>query len=46
MIAPPSGPGLGLDIDEASFARLPYRSGGSFAEMFPDHEAGGRRAKA
>lgn len=46
MIAPPSGPGLGLDIDEESFSRLPYRSGGSFAEMFPDHEAGGRRAKA
>ena len=46
MIAPPSGPGLGLDIDEATFAQLPYRRGSTFAEVFPDHEAGRPRAKA
>jgi L-alanine-DL-glutamate epimerase-like enolase superfamily enzyme len=42
MIAPPGG----LDIEEASFVALPCRRGGSFVEIFPDHEAGGRHAKA
>ena len=46
MIAPPSGPGLGIDIDEATFAQLPYRRGSTYAEVFPDHEAGRPRAKA
>lgn len=46
MIAPPSGPGLGIEIDESAFARLPYRRGGTFAEVFTTHESGGRRMKS
>jgi L-alanine-DL-glutamate epimerase-like enolase superfamily enzyme len=34
----PQGPGLGIDIDEVAFARFPYRPGGTYAEVFPDHE--------
>jgi len=38
MLKVPDGPGLGIDIDEAAFARFPYVAGGTYAEMFPDHE--------
>jgi len=34
----PQGPGLGIDIDEAAFARFPYQPGGTYAEVFPEHE--------
>lgn len=39
----PSGPGLGIDVDESSFANLAYVSGRTYAEVFPDHEAPNRR---
>lgn len=39
-IAVPDGPGLGIDVDESSFARFPYEPGRTYAEMFPDHETG------
>ncbi len=39
----PDGPGLGLEIDESAFARFPYRPGGTYAEVFPDHERAGAR---
>ena len=39
----PQGPGLGIDIDEAAFARYPYVRGGTYAEVFPDHERPGLR---
>jgi D-galactarolactone cycloisomerase len=39
----PQGPGLGIAVDEAAFARFPYVSGGSYAEVFPDHERPGSR---
>jgi L-alanine-DL-glutamate epimerase-like enolase superfamily enzyme len=35
----PSGPGLGIDIDETSFANLRYVPGRTYAEVFPAHEA-------
>ena len=37
-LAVPRGPGLGIAIDEAVLARHPYRPGGTYAEVFPDHE--------
>ena len=39
-IAVPDGPGLGIEVDEGSFARFPYEPGRTYAEMFPDHETG------
>jgi L-alanine-DL-glutamate epimerase-like enolase superfamily enzyme len=39
----PQGPGLGFDIDESAFARFPYVPGGTYAEVFPDHERAGPR---
>lgn len=38
VIRAPDGAGLGIDVDEDAFADLAYRSGGSFAEVFRDHE--------
>lgn len=38
MLPVPQGPGLGIAIDESVFARFPYRVGGTYAEVFPDHE--------
>jgi D-galactarolactone cycloisomerase len=39
-IAVPDGPGLGIEVDESSFARFPYEPGRTYAEMFPEHETG------
>lgn len=39
----PDGPGLGIEIDEAALARFPYVAGETYAEVFPEHEAGGFR---
>jgi len=39
----PDGPGLGIEIDEAALARFPYVTGETYAEQFPEHEAGGFR---
>ncbi len=38
MLAIPRGPGLGIEIDEAVLERYPYRPGGTYAEVFPEHE--------
>jgi L-alanine-DL-glutamate epimerase-like enolase superfamily enzyme len=42
-IAVPEGPGLGVAIDESAFGRFPYVPGYTYAEVFPEHEAGGLR---
>lgn len=42
-IAAPSGPGLGVDVDEALLARFPYVAGDTYTDLFPEHESG--RAK-
>jgi L-alanine-DL-glutamate epimerase-like enolase superfamily enzyme len=34
----PDGPGLGIEIDEAALKRFPYEFGGTFAEVFTEHE--------
>ena len=39
-ITAPTGPGLGVDVDEAELARHPYRQGDTYAELFPEHESG------
>ena len=39
-ITAPSGPGLGVDIDEEKLAAHPYREGDTYAELFPEHESG------
>ena len=36
----PSGPGLGIEVDESSFDRFPYVPGQTYAEIFPEHETG------
>jgi L-alanine-DL-glutamate epimerase-like enolase superfamily enzyme len=36
----PSGPGLGVDVDESELARHPYVEGETYAELFPEHESG------
>jgi L-alanine-DL-glutamate epimerase-like enolase superfamily enzyme len=40
MLSVPTGPGLGVEIDEAMFESFPYRSGETYAEVFPEHETG------
>lgn len=40
MLRVPTGPGLGIDIDEEMFGSFPYRSGETYAEVFPEHETG------
>jgi L-alanine-DL-glutamate epimerase-like enolase superfamily enzyme len=40
MLRVPTGPGLGIEIDEAMFESFPYRSGETYAEVFPEHETG------
>lgn len=39
-ITPPTGPGLGVDVDEALLAEHPYVQGDTYAELFPEHESG------
>lgn len=36
----PTGPGLGVDIDEADLDRFPHEKGNTYAEVFTDHETG------
>jgi L-alanine-DL-glutamate epimerase-like enolase superfamily enzyme len=36
----PSGPGLGVDVDESELAKHPYVEGETYAELFPEHESG------
>jgi L-alanine-DL-glutamate epimerase-like enolase superfamily enzyme len=42
MLGVPTGPGLGIEIDEEMFESFPYRSGETYAEVFPEHETGRR----
>jgi len=39
----PTGPGLGVEIDETLFESFPYISGETYAEVYPEHETGRRR---
>ncbi|MDY7100207.1 MAG: mandelate racemase/muconate lactonizing enzyme family protein [Actinomycetota bacterium] len=39
-ITAPTGPGLGVEVDEARLADHPYVSGDTYAELFPEHESG------
>ena len=39
-ITAPTGPGLGVEIDEDKLAEYPYVEGDTYAEMFPEHESG------
>lgn len=39
-ITAPTGPGLGVDVDEELLARHPYVEGDTYAELFPEHESG------
>ena len=39
-ITAPTGPGLGVDVDEALLAAHPYVEGDTYAEIFPEHESG------
>jgi L-alanine-DL-glutamate epimerase-like enolase superfamily enzyme len=36
----PSGPGLGVDVDESELAKHPHVEGDTYAELFPEHESG------
>jgi D-galactarolactone cycloisomerase len=36
----PSGPGLGVDVDESELAKHPHVEGETYAELFPEHESG------
>lgn len=39
-ITAPSGPGLGVEVDEDRLALHPYVEGDTYAEIFPEHESG------
>ena len=45
-ITAPTGPGLGVDVDEAKLAAHPYREGDTYADLFPEHESGRAAAGA
>ena len=45
-ITAPTGPGLGVDVDEEKLAAHPYREGDTYAELFPEHESGRTAAGA
>ena len=36
----PTGPGLGVDVDETELAKHPHVEGDTYAELFPEHESG------
>jgi len=40
FITAPTGPGLGVEVDEDRLAEYPYVEGDTYAEMFPEHESG------
>jgi L-alanine-DL-glutamate epimerase-like enolase superfamily enzyme len=39
-ITAPTGPGLGVEVDETLLAAHPYVEGDTYAELFPEHESG------
>jgi hypothetical protein len=39
-ITAPSGPGLGVDVDEDLLDAVPYVAGDTYADVFPEHESG------
>jgi L-alanine-DL-glutamate epimerase-like enolase superfamily enzyme len=39
-ITAPSGPGLGVDVDEDLLDAFPYVAGDTYADVFPEHESG------
>lgn len=39
-ITAPTGPGLGVDVDEVLLAEHPFVEGDTYAELFPEHESG------
>jgi D-galactarolactone cycloisomerase len=45
-LSAPSGPGLGVQVDETELARHPYVEGDTYAELFPEHESGRSAAAA
>ena len=45
-ITAPTGPGLGVDVDEEKLAAHPHREGDTYAELFPEHESGRTAAGA
>lgn len=46
VIRAPTGPGLGVEIDESRLADFPYVEGDTYVEMFPEHESGRSAAAA
>ncbi len=40
VIVAPTGPGLGVHVDEEALARHSYVEGDTYAELFPEHESG------
>jgi L-alanine-DL-glutamate epimerase-like enolase superfamily enzyme len=45
-ITAPTGPGLGVDVDEDLLDAFPYVAGDTYADVFPDHESGRSSAPA
>lgn len=45
VISAPTGPGLGVEVDEERLAAHPYVEGDTYAEMFPEHESGRSAAR-
>lgn len=39
-ITAPTGPGLGVEVDEERLAAHPFVEGDTYVEMFPEHESG------
>ena len=39
-LAPPAGPGLGVDVPDDIESRYPYRPGETYTDVFPEHERG------
>lgn len=39
-LAPPTGPGLGVEVPDDIESRFPYRPGDTYPDVFPDHERG------
>ncbi|MDH6181582.1 L-alanine-DL-glutamate epimerase-like enolase superfamily enzyme [Microbacteriaceae bacterium SG_E_30_P1] len=40
MLAPPTGPGLGVEVPDDIAERYPYQPGETYTDVFPQHERG------